>query len=185
MKLWSYKRGHAAKNKRLPLFTYLAYLLVTTTIFTGVTLSGYISRSTATDTAKVAYVIVQASGQTVSSDNIVDAANENDSFQYNLTVSNEKDGKTSEVALNYVIYIDLPDDIPDGLQISVSDTTGGVITTNSTQNQNTLTFSSTKILPAGVTTMNTHTIMIKGTDQVDDERDNLTVNVAVRAEQID
>lgn len=48
------------KKRRIPLSVYLGYLLIITLVVTGVTFSGYVTRTTGEDSARVAKFVVTA-----------------------------------------------------------------------------------------------------------------------------
>jgi len=183
MKLKSRSKDQQAK-KRLPLFTYLTYLLVATIVFTGVTFSGYISTSSGSDEACVAFVTAVASGTPLSVNNVIDPAS-NTPFEYKVTVSNAKDGKVSEVTLAYTIFIDLPPNFPP-MDITVSDAVKDVV--NSTETS--LVFKSSKqlsvdpALGSGGST-NEHIISFAGTNETVGAYSDLPVSIRVIAEQVD
>lgn len=183
MRLFSYHEKHEKKKAaRLPLSAYLSYLLVATLMFTGVSFSKFATTASGSDSARVAYVVVAASGEEKSQKNVVDAAKDIP-YEYCVKVSNIKDGKVSEVALAYTIYVDLPDGFPGEVNISISDTTTDPITT--TGGAGVLKFVSSKTLPAGDEQHNEHIITISGTDDVSEGADNLELCIRIKAEQID
>lgn len=169
------------KKLHLPLSAYLSYLLIATLIFTGVSFSKYASTTSGNADARVACMITAATGARLSDDDIVDDLNQkNDSYRYQVTVTNTQDGQISEVSLQYTLYIVLPEDFPP-MEITVTEAT--MDETNSTPTL--LVYNGNETFSAGVSATYTHTITIQTTEETRGFYENLPVTFYVKAEQID
>jgi len=100
---------------RLPLFMYLAYLLMISLIFSSVSLAKYVSYSSASAAARVAYFNVAASA--ISTDNLVlDITEEGaDAASYSFTVTN-----SSEVLVSDKVTVWLPSALPEGVEMTMT-----------------------------------------------------------------
>ena len=175
MKLWN-KNGERRAKKRLPLLAYLAYLMVATMVFTGVTFSGYISTTTGTDTATVAKFSIS---KEVTSDTLIDldlsAATGNKTDSYTFTVTSN-----SEVRAAYTVTVTLPKTLPTGVAMEMT-MSGGAIK-DKTASDNVYTYSS----ELGFTDTHTWTLSFTGDPtKVAAETTLSGIAVSVTAEQID
>lgn len=103
-------RGEKRPGKRLPAFVYVVYLLVATVIFTGVTFSGYIAKTTGGDDARTAKYDVSVSS--ISGEALTLAPDTPASYTFSVTSS-------SEVAVEYDLVISLPNALPEGVVLSL------------------------------------------------------------------
>ena len=181
MKLFSHRvKDEDNKTAHLPLSAYLSYLLIATLKFTGVSFSKFAASASGSDSAGVACAIVQASGQILSAESEIDPSDINDKFEYQLTVSNNKDGLTSEVSLVYKIYIDLPADFPP-MDIAVSNATKDE--EHSTASQ--YIYTANDFLAAGTSVSKNHIISFKANSQTIGTNTGLDIRIYVKAEQLD
>lgn len=105
--------------KPLSLKVYLIYAVVATLIFTGVSFSRYSAFANASDSAKVAMVVADISGE-VLGDGTLDANAQSDAYTYRLSVTNAVDDKVSEVTLKYKIYVKIEGAHP-AMTLQISD----------------------------------------------------------------
>lgn len=143
----------------------LAYLLVCTLLFTGISFSRFASTRASSDTARVAAgVIATPEG------NWDDTTN-----TYTFTVSNYKGNTTSEVAIAYDVVVELDKALPQGVTMELD---GKSVSSDGT----TYTFQNAGTLVAGKSQANEHTLTFSGSTT---EMSSIDVTVSVIAQQID
>lgn len=171
MKLWSSKVKRQA-NKRLPLFTYLAYLMVATTVFTGVTFSGYISTTTGSDTAKVAKFDISTAELTTEDLSLdLSATTTTESVSYSFTVAS-----SSEIVAAYTVTVTLPSALPTGVTMTMTPVA-------LTKVSDTVYTCSSEL---GFTDIHTWTLTFSGSPETVEADTTLTgIRIGVTAEQID
>ena len=92
--------GTKRTTKRLPLFTYLAYILAATVVFVGVTFSSYIATSSGGDETRVAKFEITENITTIDTYYISENLYPGSYEDTKIVVENE-----SEVAVDYIISI--------------------------------------------------------------------------------
>ena len=98
----------AGKKKRLPLFVWLAYGLLATLLFVGVTFSSYVTTSSSLDQARVAKFNVTEKDLTMSQDIEMEITPLKPAY-FKFAVTN----KHSEVAVRYTITVEkLTNNVP-------------------------------------------------------------------------
>lgn len=150
----------------LPAHICLAYLLVCTLLFTGVSFSRFASTRASSDTARVAAGVIATQGGTW--DTITKT--------YTFTVFNTENGKTSEVAIAYDVVVKLNKALPDGVTISLDGT-------RNPPEGTTYTFHNAGVLVARTSSSNTHTLTFTGTDEITNTTE-IQVDISIRAQQI-
>jgi len=121
---------HAKKRVKLPMFVYVAYFLVATLVFTGVTFSGYITVTAAEDTARVARFEISESG--LQEHYITASIIPGESAVQELKIQNK-----SEVAVEYTIKVEkLTDNLPVAFRIGETESEGNVFTYTQTLQPN-------------------------------------------------
>ena len=152
MKMVNLKNKQSAlpetKKKRLPFSVYLAYLLVCTFLVSGASFAKLTTTSGGNDTARAAAFAV--SGSVSTQEGTLDLNGENLASEYAFTVTNQSNGKVSEVALDYTIRVKLKNEaqLPNGVSMKLVD--GAGILYDATQNENTYVFDEKFTLPAGL-----------------------------------
>ncbi|MDD3946935.1 MAG: hypothetical protein PHI19_03760 [Clostridia bacterium] len=122
------------KNKlKLPIKTYLFYLILVAVLITGTSFSRYIVSTGGQDTIGVAKHVFQVDitkdggAITLNCDNIKPG----DSHNYAISVSND-DGSISDIAIEYYIVITTTNNLPLDLTLT-EDATGGSVYTPDSQ----------------------------------------------------
>ncbi len=176
------------RNRKTPLVFRLGLLFLCAILCTSYLIGGlyarYTTSVTGSSTARVAYVVATASGESISDSNLIDPAAKMP-YEFKVAVSNEKDGKISEVTLGYTIFVDLPENFPP-MDIAVSDAEKDVESSTATC----LVFKSTKLLPAGASadnsgSTNEHIVSFTATNETIGTFRGLQISIRVKAEQID
>ena len=169
-------------NRKAPIVFFIGIILlciwITSVYLIGGLYAKYSTYASGSDSVRVAFAVATASGRG-DEHGLIDPAAGN-SFDYTVTVSNEKDGRVSEVSLEYTIYIDLSENFP-SMDIAVSD--AELDTEKSTQSR--LAFRSSNILAAGTSTTNEHIVSFTGTNETIGMFRDLQVSIKVIAEQVD
>lgn len=169
-------------NRKAPIVFFIGIILlciwITSVYLIGGLYAKYSTYASGSDSVRVAFAVATASGRG-DEHGLIDPAAGN-SFDYTVTVSNEKDGRVSEVSLEYTIYINLPENFPT-MDITVS---GAELDTgNSTSTL--LAFRVNNILAAGISTTNEHIVSFTGTKETIGVFSDLQVSIKVIAEQVD
>lgn len=164
-------------SRQLPLYVYLAYLLVCTFLLTGVSFSRYISSANGSDSARVAegIVVVTHDANTTIEMDRPGGTNSTTSEEFKFRVSNS----VSEVDIQYDVVVKLDEALPAGVTMTVD---GNPCSGNS---NNTYTFSSMGTFAAGEEKTNTHTLSFMGNYDVIWEQSERDITISVQAEQID
>lgn len=193
------------KNKipfKLPLRVWLGYLLILSLVFTAVSFAKFATSGSASDSARVASFAVSASTGGEKSLTFDDSAKNasGESFSttqtasYDVTVRNTDNNKVSEVVIGYDVIVKVlkskvtgtDGDIQSnsGLTFKLGESTAPVITTSG--DYYVFTFSDVGVLPAGVSTEETHKLTITAdSDKIQDDFSNIEFSVSVNFEQID
>lgn len=171
------------QNSKTPLVFRLGLILLCAMLCSCYLIGGlfarYTTSVTASSTARVAYAVADATGETISTDNLIDAS-QADAFEYRVTVTNTKDDRAAEVTLKYAIHILLPENFPN-MNITVSDATKDDINSTATK----LIFWADAYLPAGIATVKEHIVTLQSTSTTVGVYPELTINMKVIVEQID
>ncbi len=146
------------------------------------TVARFVAKDSAKDGAQVAYAVIDAIGEGEAEGKIDVATAQN--YEYTVTVSNKKDGRVSEVDMEYMICIELPSGFPP-MRFEVSDTQAPIEITETTTEPTLLEFKSSVTLASGTEMTNTHTVTVKGTENTVGAFEGLDVKIRVKAEQID
>lgn len=171
---------HMKKSrKRLPVSAYLGYLLICTLVLTGVSFAKFATTAGGSDSARVAAFVVEATGK--EKDTLtIDCGAGSTTATYTLTVKNNNASeKVSEVAISYDVVLALPEDLPNGLTVTLDGNTGTV-------SEKKITFANVGTFAAGTSASKTHKLTVTANPNVvtnDITLDNISVNVI--AEQID
>ena len=116
------------KNKKGIMSKLLFLTFITGIIITNLTLSKFHSTSNSNDKTQVAIYAVNAySSDDTVGDLVVDCAGEDNlnpiaSCTYEIT--NQVDGKTTEVTVGYKVKVDFGDELPTGISIAMEDENG-------------------------------------------------------------
>lgn len=160
------------KENRLPLPAWLAYLLACTMLFTGASFARYLTRAEDSDDARAAACVIETKETGAADTAITGSGN----AAYTFTVSNQKDGQVSEVALTYDVVVTVDGTLPAGAAITLDGRTWNV-------SGNRHTFTGAGTFEAGKDEEHTHTLAVSVSDIADAA--NVSIDVAVHAEQID
>ncbi len=168
------------KNKKTPLVfrvgvILLCFALVSFHMVSNGLYARYSTNAGGSVGTKIAYAVVEVSYEESDGENVIGSGEQ---YEYELTVTNQKNGQVSEVALEYTIYVEVPETIV--LDVSVSDATKiGEETTG------TLAFKANAPLRAGVSESVVHTVTVQGGDATVGSHENVGITVRVKAEQVD
>lgn len=148
---------HASKRKHTTAGRMVAVciLLITAiaTLIVGITLAKMVSTAGGgSDGAQVAAFIVETSGQ-ANQNLAIDYDEAITEVQYPFAVTNQKDGRISEVSMQYDVIVTLPGALPDGVTVTL-DGTGGTVSEDKTR----YTFSNRGSFQAGQDKANQHTL---------------------------
>lgn len=113
------------KRRRLPAAVYLCYLLVAVLAFTGASVAGYKTENSGDDSARVARFVVTAAPETNQSENLT-LDSKSPSAEYKFTVSNSDTNGVNETATRYSVVVTLPDALPGGVTVSLTNAAGDV-----------------------------------------------------------
>lgn len=173
------------KKKKVSFSSYVYY--ITLVLFCLTCMStyisfGYLSRYTdydeGSDSVRLASFVINTASDYSQDLNINTALGEN-SVDYTLSVSNNKNGIITEVATDYDIIIQSEDSFPEGISIQLNG-----ITKNSDGNKNKFTFSNVGSFSSGVASTNTHVItFIADTDVIEEDINMENININVVAKQ--
>ncbi len=167
-------------NQKVPAVFYAGLVLLCVTLITWHFTSGlyarYSTSASGSDRARVAVAVVTASG--AADDNQDDLIETDDDYKYIVTVSNQENGKISEVTLEYTIYVEMPE--TPILDVSVSGATK--VGDNTTGK---LAFKADTHFLAGEGESRTHIVTIKGSDATVGIHNNVEIKITVKAEQVD
>lgn len=141
---------------RLPLSTWLGYLLLLTLLLSSVTYAAYSSSATATATAQVAKYVVELNTSETSHETSYTSSTQNPQSTYTFSVSNFNDDAVCEVKTNYTIKITFPSALPTGTSFTLSKGTSPI---TGTQSGNTYTYTNTAFsFPANTETTHEYTL---------------------------
>lgn len=167
---------------------YLSYLFIASLLFTAISFSKFAKTNSSEDGARVAYSIVNVSGRKNDDDNIVlDSVGEGaidsqvgfDKLQYEVTASNEKDGKVSEVDLEYSICIEVSEGFPTNmLEITVDD-----IVKDASSTDTLLVYKCNDVFKANTPATKKHTVTINHTYNVQGTYKDQDISIYVNFEQ--
>lgn len=170
------------KIRHFPIFVYLSYFFISTLMLTGISFSRYISTTKGEDGADVAAGIVVAVPETKG--NLTLQLEENQStIAYDFTVSNEKNGTMSEVAIQYDIIVALNEPLPDGISLQLDGESP-----ERQQEKKEYVFSQAGVFDAAKGEKHNHTLIFQAKkEDVLKEQETMerTVTVTVHAQQID
>ena len=179
-----YKPKHLKKRQRIGigrLSVICICMIATITILsTGTTLSKMVSTAAGSSSAQVAAFIVEANG---SKQELltVDCNSNTANAAYSLSVTNEKNGKVSEVSIKYNIIVTLPEALPNGVTVKVGDKAGTL-----SADKKTYTFADVGTFPAGIKATHNCTLLFEAdTNLVEDEYLIENIQVSIHTEQVD
>lgn len=174
------------KNKKdlLPKVVFL--FLITTSLVTTFTLSKYQSTVAGTNSANAAGFIVEVSSLPESSkDMVLDCMNNYNpmpSVDYKIKVSNTNNkNKTSQVGCKYSIIVSLPEALPDGIELSISDAEKAEVS----EDKKTYTFKSKNVFLPGIIGEYTNIITFSASEEVIGNHELNDISINVISEQID
>ena len=170
------KRRNSARLT-FALVVLFAALLVSAS---GVSFAKNFSSSTGGDNAQVSALIIDL--RVSSSDNLmIDCGQGITTAEYNFTVTNTKDGKTSETSFKYDVIVTLPEALPEGISITVD----GKIGTASSDRKK-VTIKDVGRFAAGNSQTHNHSLVFSVVNEGFLSRDYVFANisVSVRAEQV-
>ena len=145
-------------QKMIPKLLYFA--IFTTIIVSTFSLSKYESTIIGSSSVSVASFVVDASSN--DSDNLSIDCNSSDPMtNYNIVVSNNKDGIISQVSIMYDVVLEFSEVPPTGLTLSI-----GSQTLTTIDRQTTYTFKNVGSFSPSIEGNNNHSIIIKGNNQI-------------------
>lgn len=113
------------KNGVRSVFVLVILFVILLAAASGVSFAKNLLSSSGGDNAQVSTLIIDLNGGV--SDNLaIDCGQENTTASYNFSVTNTKDGKTSELSFKYDVIVTLPEALPKGVSITVDGTSGTV-----------------------------------------------------------
>lgn len=145
------------KEKLVPILLYLT--VITTVAVSRVSFSKFESTSKGTGEVEVAAFIVDASGSGVPLE--INCNAETSEANYDVVVTNEKEGKVSAVSIKYDVILEFDTALPSGMKIS-----DGTTTLDTTEGKKTYIFEDMGRFDAGAEKKNTHRITISGSKDV-------------------
>ncbi len=174
------EKNEREEKRRLPPYIYLAYLLVCTAVLTGVSLAGYTTTVSGSDSARIAAFVVTASSTQDGNALVIDCADTSKLTQeYQFTVANNQDGKVSEVAANYDVVVTLNQALPTGVSMTLDGNSGSA-------SGNTYTFSNAGTFTAAAEEEIIHTLTFTAdADTAAATSAPINITVSVHAEQAD
>lgn len=174
------------KNRKdlLPKVVFLFF--ITTSLVTTFTLSKYQSTVAGVNSASAAGFIVEVTSLPESSkDMVLDCMNNYNPMpiaEYKIKVSNTNDkNKTSQVGCKYSIIITLPEALPEGIELSVSDAEKAGVT----ENNKVYTFKSKNVFSPGVSEEYTNIITFYASENIIGHHELKGISINVISEQID
>lgn len=177
------EKSEKKAKARLPLSAYLIYLLIASTIFTGISFSKFASSQTVNGDAKVAFVSMDAGVNDGQSDTLrIDTTTGTGAdavANYGFYIEN----RSSEVAMRYKIIVELPSALPTGMTLTVADGAGQACAC--TTSGNVYTFTGTSEFAAGVEARHAYTLTFTGDSSLIGAGAFENILVSVTAEQID
>ncbi len=174
------------KDKKDLLAKVVFMFFITTSLVTTFTLSKYQSTVAGTNSANAAGFVVEVSSLPESSkDMVLDCMNNYNpmpSVDYKIKVSNTNDkNKTSQVGCKYSIIITLPEALPEGIDLSVSDAEKAEVS----EDKKTYTFKSKNVFLPGISKEYTNIITFSASEEVIGNHELNDISINVISEQID
>ena len=145
----------------------------------GISFAKNLSSSTGGDNAQVSALIIDL--RVSSSDNLaIDCGQEIMTAEYHFTVTNTKDGKTSEIPFKYDVIVTLPEALQ-GVSITLNETSG-----TASSDGKTVTFTGVGRFAAGNSQTHNHSLFFNAADGSLMLQDRVyeNISVSVRAEQV-
>ena len=166
--------------KITPMLVAVCLLLVSLMCISGITLASFTSAATGTDTVKIASFAVDAAKNTTD-DLSINCNTGANTASCDFTVRNTKNGKTSEVDMQYSVLITLPSALPNGLSMTID----GISGTESTDGKVYAFTDSGWQFRAGTAATKTHTLTFTADPSVLDKNANFSnIGISVTAEQV-
>lgn len=158
----------------------ICLIAVVVALTAGPTLAKMVSTAGGSGSAQVAAFIVEAEG---SKEELltVDCNSNTANAAYSLSVTNEKNGKVSEVSIKYNVIVTLPEALPNGVTVKLGDKVATV-----SADKKTYTFKDVGTLPAGIKATHNCTLLFTAdTKLVEEEYLIEKIKVSVHTEQMD
>ncbi len=182
------------RKKRLPASAYLAYLVICTLVVGGVSFAKFTQTASGSDNAWVAVFAVDGSGSETDM-TAIDCTTRLDpnqlSSDYQFSVTNVENGKTSEVMMDYTVQLKLVDgaQLPKGVTVALTyqDENGHTSSVTGVWDpeKKAYVFDGNFTLPAGTVETDTYTLRLTVDPFTVYEDQNLNMSVTVNAVQID
>ena len=157
----------------------LVIIFATLLATVGVSFAKNLLSSSGGDNAQVSTLIIDLKGGF--SDNLaIDCGQENTTASYNFSVTNTKDGKTSELSFKYDVIVTLPEAMPKGVSITADGISGTVSSAGKK-----VTFTDVGRFAAGNSQTHEHTLLFSVVDKGALLKEYVFANtsISVRAEQ--
>lgn len=174
------------KDKKDFLAKVVFMFFITTSFVTTFTLSKYQSTVAGINSANAASFVVEVSSLDESSkDMVLDCMNDYNPMpiaEYKIKVSNTNDNnKVSQVGCEYSIVVTLPERLPEGVELSVSDAEE----TEISEDKKVYTFKSIKTFTPAVTAEYTNIITFSASEDIIGYHELENISISVISEQID
>ena len=167
------------KNGARSVFALVILFVILLAAASGVSFAKNLLSSSGGDNAQVSTLIIDLKGGF--SDNLaIDCGQENTTASYNFSVTNTKDGKTSELSFKYDVIVTLPKALPKGVSITADGTSGTVSSAGKK-----VTFTDVGRFTAGDSQTHEHTLLFSVFDKGALLKDYVfsNISISVRAEQ--
>ena len=171
--------GTKRRNGARSVFALIILFVTLLASASGVSFAKNFSSSTGGGNAQVSTLIIDL--RVSSSDNLtIDYGQEITTAEYNFTVTNTKDGKTTETSFKYDVIVTLPEALPQGISITVDGTSG------TASDGKTVTFTEVGRFAAGNSQTHNHSLVFYVVDVGLLLQNYVFANtsVSVRAEQV-
>lgn len=172
--------GTKRRNGARSVFVLIILFVTLLASASGVSFAKNFSSSTGGGNAQVSTLIIDL--RVSSSDNLtIDCGQEITTAEYNFTVTNTKDGKTTETSFKYDVIVTLPEALPQGISITVDGTSG-----TASSDGKTVTFTEVGRFAAGNSQTHNHSLVFYVVDVGLLLQNYVFANtsVSVRAEQV-
>lgn len=172
--------GTKRRNGARSVFALIILFVTLLASASGVSFAKNFSSSTGGGNAQVSTLIIDL--RVSSSDNLtIDYGQEITTAEYNFTVTNTKDGKTTETSFKYDVIVTLPEALPQGISITVDGTSG-----TASSDGKTVTFTEVGRFAAGNSQTHNHSLVFCVVDVGLLLQNYVFANtsVSVRAEQV-
>lgn len=172
--------GTKRRNGARSVFALIILFVTLLASASGVSFAKNFSSSTGGGNAQVSTLIIDL--RVSSSDNLtIDYGQEITTAEYNFTVTNTKDGKTTETSFKYDVIVTLPEALPQGISITVDGTSG-----TASSDGKTVTFTEVGRFAAGNSQTHNHSLVFYVVDAglLLQNYVFADTSVSVRAEQV-